>query len=60
VEAVVEATDYGLGLYKSAGYEVQYKYEVKLPEKWADRETQQFWWMVRPKQSFQETKELKD
>ncbi|KAF2875747.1 acyl-CoA N-acyltransferase [Massariosphaeria phaeospora] len=54
VGAVVEATEYGLGLYKAAGYKVKHDYEVLLPEKWAGRETQRYWWMARPKLTTEE------
>ncbi|KAF2462809.1 acyl-CoA N-acyltransferase [Lindgomyces ingoldianus] len=48
VEAVVEAGDYGRGLYAQEGFEVLDKYEVPVPEKWAARRKQWFWWMKRP------------
>ncbi|KAF2001409.1 hypothetical protein P154DRAFT_464335 [Amniculicola lignicola CBS 123094] len=55
VDAIVEATDYGRGLYASEGFEVQYKWVTPMPGKWEGREAQSFWWMIRPK-SGKETK----
>ncbi|KAF2110668.1 acyl-CoA N-acyltransferase [Lophiotrema nucula] len=49
VDTIVEATAYGLGLYASEGFEVQYKWTTPMPEKWAGRETQSYWWMIRSK-----------
>ncbi|PVH98122.1 hypothetical protein DM02DRAFT_657602 [Periconia macrospinosa] len=49
VDAIVEATDYGKGLYASEGFQVQYKWTTPTPGKWAGREAQSFWWMIRPK-----------
>jgi hypothetical protein len=48
---VVEATEYGKGLYKSEGFEILEDYEVPVPEMFKDRQTQQFKWMERPIQS---------
>ena len=49
VEAVVEASDEGKGLYERFGF--QALRHVKLREgtgRFKDREGQEFWWMVRP------------
>ncbi|CAG8953782.1 hypothetical protein HYFRA_00006673 [Hymenoscyphus fraxineus] len=47
--AVVEATDCGVGLYQSEGFEDRGRWETRLPEKWEDsRGKQRFTWMVRP------------
>jgi hypothetical protein len=47
-QAVVEATNYGRGLYSQEGFEVLEDYELPVPEKWANRPRQRFWWMKRP------------
>lgn len=47
--AVVEATDYGRGLYQSEGFEDRGRWETRLPKKWENsRGKQKFIWMVRP------------
>ena len=48
MQTVVEATDYALHLYESAGFIALFKYVIDLPEKWEGREKQKFTWMVRP------------
>ncbi|ORY02847.1 hypothetical protein BCR34DRAFT_492851 [Clohesyomyces aquaticus] len=50
VEAVVEAGDYGRGLYEQEGFVVLSNYEVPVPKEWAARRKQWFWWMKRPAQ----------
>ena len=48
-QGVVEATPEGCGLYAQEGFQVEIdKYTVQLSEKFADRETQSYTWMVRP------------
>ncbi|KAL8855018.1 MAG: hypothetical protein Q9221_000215 [Calogaya cf. arnoldii] len=49
IEAVVEATGQGLGLYQSEGFQIEDHCTIALPDKWAGRKAQEFEWMVRPK-----------
>ncbi|KAF2196465.1 hypothetical protein GQ43DRAFT_426582, partial [Delitschia confertaspora ATCC 74209] len=46
--AVVEATDCGVGLYKSEGFELEHRYEIPLPENWRGKQRQTVWWLRRP------------
>ncbi|KAF2111295.1 hypothetical protein BDV96DRAFT_603400 [Lophiotrema nucula] len=51
VEAVVEASDYGRGLYAQEGFIVLEKYLVLVPDKSAARRKQWYMWMKRPAQA---------
>ena len=49
VEAVVEASDEGKGLYEKFAFQPLRHIELREPTgKWKGREGQQFYWMVRP------------
>ncbi|KAF1958517.1 hypothetical protein CC80DRAFT_546747 [Byssothecium circinans] len=48
VEAVVEAGDYGRGLYEQEGFIVLENYECPVPDKYQERRKQKLWWMKRP------------
>lgn len=47
LQAVVEAGDYGRGLYEQEGFAVVEKYVCPVPEKYDGRRKQWMWWMKR-------------
>lgn len=49
VEAVVESSVFGKGLYLKHGFVFIKDVVLPVPEKWADREKQKYAWLVRPK-----------
>lgn len=49
VQAVVEGSDRGRRLYASEGFDGPH-YVVPVPEKFATRRKQTYWWMRRPSQ----------
>jgi len=49
VEAVVESSVYGKGLYQKHGFCFVREVTLSPPEKWAGREEAKFAWMVRPR-----------
>ncbi|KAL8811339.1 MAG: hypothetical protein Q9223_000357 [Gallowayella weberi] len=48
VKAVVEASNYGIRVYESEGFEIEHHHVIELPAKWAGRDKQRFAWMIRP------------
>ena len=49
IQAVVEATPQGRGLYASEGFQVEIgHYTVQLSNEFKARPTQSFTWMLRP------------
>lgn len=49
VEAVVESSTFGQGLYEKNGYVFVKDVELQAPERWKDRPKARFAWLVRPK-----------
>ena len=49
VEAVVESSAFGKGLYEKNGFVFVKDVEVAVPERWAHKPKQRFAWLVRPK-----------
>lgn len=49
IQAVVEASPQGRGLYTSEGFQVEIDhYTVQLSDEFKARPTQDFTWMIRP------------
>lgn len=48
VDAIVEASVFGKGLYEKHGFVYQRTVEIPLPDKWMGRPKCRFAWMVRP------------
>ena len=49
IQAVVEATPQGRGLYASEGFQVEIDhYTVQLSDEFKTKPTQSFTWMIRP------------
>ena len=48
LEAVVESSHFGKGLYEKNGYVFVKDVELQVPDRWADRPKQTFAWLVRP------------
>lgn len=48
VEAVVESSVFGKGLYEKHGFEFVKDVRLDVPEQFADREAGEFAWLVRP------------
>jgi GNAT superfamily N-acetyltransferase len=50
-EAVVESSVFGKGLYEKHGFQFVKDVILEPPEEFADRDAQEFAWMVRPKKA---------
>jgi len=49
VEAIVESSVFGKGLYVKSGFVFVKDVRIQPPEQWAGREAAEFAWLVRPK-----------
>lgn len=51
VDAVIESSSEGAGLYKQEGFMQLDEYDLPLPDKWKDRPKQRVRWMEKPAKS---------